>query len=63
MNLINGVKQGYNLSLVYFNIFCLDIVEEIEKLNLGIETGGRVITVLVFADDITIILRHIEDLS
>ena len=63
MYLINGVKQGYNLSPVYFNIFCLDIVEEIEKLNLGIETGGRVITLLVFADDITIILRHIEDLT
>ena len=63
MYLVVGVKQGCNLSPVLFNIFLLDVVQRIDQTKLGISIGGEIVTILVFADDIVIILKNFSDMK
>ena len=58
-----GVKQGCNLSPVLFNIFLLDVVNKIDNLKLGISIGGEIVTIIVFADDIVILLKNFSDMK
>ena len=63
MYLVVGVKQGCNLSPVLFNIFLLDVVTRIDNTKLGMQIGGEIVTILVFADDIVIILKNFSDMK
>ena len=58
-----GVKQGCKLSPTLFQIYINDLVEDINKLNCGIQINGKTSSVLLFADDIALISRSEADLQ
>ena len=61
--LIQGVKQGCNLSPMLFNLFLVDVVNKVHDLRLGIPLGHDIITVISYADDIIAFVKNIEDLK
>ena len=52
MYLTQGLKQGCNLSPLFFNIMMIAVVEAVEASNLGCVLGGRKVPMIVFADDV-----------
>ena len=60
---LQGVKQGCNLSPLLFNLFLVDMIEDIHRRGLGIKINGETISIISYADDIIIIVKHIEHLG
>jgi hypothetical protein len=58
-----GVKQGCVLSPLLYSIFIMGLVNEIKKLNIGIEVRNRMISLLLFADDIVMMAEDKDDLQ
>ena len=58
----SGVRQGDTLSLTLFCIFINDLAVELNKLNLGIKIGHTCISILLYADDITLLAENEENL-
>lgn len=62
-----GVRQGYPLSLVLFNVFIKktkNIIKfRLEQKGIGVKIGGVLITILRFADDIVVLATSEEDLQ
>ena len=56
-----GVRQGCNLSPTLFNILMKDVADRVQGTKKGIELGGCVLTILLYADDIVIITASPED--
>ena len=63
MYLKQGVKQGCNLSPLLFNLFLVDMIEDIHRSGLGIKINGETVSIISYADDIIIIVKHIEHLG
>jgi hypothetical protein len=51
------------LSPVLFDLFLDDLVEEINKLGLGVKCGNTRVSILLFADDIALLAESEEDLE
>jgi hypothetical protein len=45
-----GLKQGCKLSPLLLNLFINDLVEELKKLNIGIEIADEKACVLLYAE-------------
>ena len=53
----NGVKQGDILSPTLFNLYLHDLPEQFETVNDPVCLDGRAIDCLLYAEDLTIVLK------
>lgn len=58
-----AVRQGDNLSPNLFSIFINDLVHKINNLDVGIDLLNRNLSMLLYADDITLIAKSTKDLQ
>ena len=58
-----GFKQGCLLSPILFSILIDDLAKEIKKLNIGVEIGDTLLSILLYADDIAILASTPEELQ
>lgn len=58
-----GVKQGGCLSPRLFTMYVEDVIEEIEKLNVGIKIGEMTLDILLYADDMLLLSDNIIDMK
>ena len=64
INIGKGVRQGYILPPLLFNIYAENIMREgLEDWDRGISIGGRRITNLIYADDTPLIAETKNDLK
>ena len=59
----SGVRQGDPLSATLFNIFVNGLVENIKLLNIGININGKIISILLYADDIILLAKSEPELQ
>ena len=58
-----GVRQGDNLSPTLFSLFANDLAIEIKNMNLGLKVGNRLVSILLYADDMVLISPREIDLQ
>ena len=58
-----GVRQGDTLSPTLFNLFVNNLATEINELNCGVKIGNKMVSVLLYADDIVLISETEEYLQ
>jgi len=51
----NGVRQGDNLSPTLLSLFINELAKEIKAMNLGIKISNRLISILLYADDMVLL--------
>lgn len=59
----SGVKQGDTLSPTLFSLYINDLAQEIKNLNLGVNINGRLLSILLYADDMVLIATCEKDLQ
>ena len=57
------MRQGDTLSPTFLNIFINDLAENVKELNLGIKIGHINLSILLYADDIAVIVENEKDLQ
>jgi hypothetical protein len=50
-----GLRQGCSLSPILFNLCVNDIVEYMQRLDIGVDVGGEKVSMLLYADDIVLL--------
>ena len=63
MYLAQGLKQGCNLSPLFFNLLMIDMAREIGNSNEGCRLGGKVFSGALFADDIGVVATSMDGLE
>ena len=63
INISAGIKQGCNLSSLLFILITYEIIESIEKLDLGYKDDNFTIGSLFYIDDGLIFTRNIHDMT
>ena len=60
-----GVRQGWVLSILLFNLYSEDIVQEAleNQKTLGVKVNGKVINNIRYADDTVLIAETLEELQ
>ena len=59
----NGIRQGDNLSPTMFSLFVNELAKEIKAMNLRIEIGNRIVSILLYADDVVLLAPREIDLQ
>ena len=59
----SGLKQGCVLSPMLFNVFINSLVTDIKALDIGINSDGEKVGILLYADDIVLIAENESDLQ
>ena len=62
-NVTSGVRQGDTLSPILFSLFINELAIGIKNLNLGIDIGGKQLSILLYADDIVLMSDSEENLQ
>ena len=68
-NILNGVKQGGNISPLLFSVYIDDLLQEIRQSGIGCHVGLAATNVIAYADDIVLLsptrrgLQLLVDLS
>ena len=57
-SVLNGVKQGDNLSPSLFALYINDLVQELNSIGCGIRIETYVINILLYADDIVLVAEN-----
>ena len=50
-----GVRQGDPLSASLFSMYIYSLIDYVNELNLGVDIDGKLICILLYADDIVLI--------
>ena len=58
-----GVRQGCLLSPILFSIFINGLAEAVKGLNVGVNVMGKMVSELLFADDIVLMAENAQDLQ
>ena len=58
-----GLKQGFSLSPMLFNLYINDLALTIDSLGKGVEVDDTRVSVLLYADDIVLIAESEMDLQ
>ena len=58
-----GLKQGCCLSPLLFNLYINDLVNDISSLGLGVDIGGKNVSILLYADDVVILAENEQNLQ
>ena len=59
----SGLKKGCMISSLFFNIFINNLVDEIMKLDVGINGNDEQIGILLYADDVVFSCEKENDLQ
>ena len=61
--LTRGLRQGYCLSPLLFNLFINDLALRIKLLGKGVSVEDNLISILLYADDTVLISENASDLQ
>ncbi len=57
-----GLKQGCTISQTLFNLYINGLVRVIKESGIGINVGGEIIALLLYADDIVLLAESQQEL-
>ena len=60
-NVTSGVRQGDTLSPILFSLFINELAVGVKNLNLGIDIGGKKLSILLYANDIVLMSESEEN--
>lgn len=58
-----GVKQGCKLSPTLFSLYINDLAKEIKQMNLDVDIDDYQLSILMYADDVALIVPDVESLQ
>lgn len=62
-NVTCGLKQGCLASPLLFNLYINDLITQVKMLNRGVNINGKVVSLLLYADDIVLLGSCAKDIQ